>query len=595
MKQRPILVAVIGYMIGILWGLYFQSSIVLYYIPIAVTYEILKRVFRIHKNHKFKLLSFRRYKKYLKLMIHSKAIFILIIFSIISNTIVLIQNKRYEQAFQDNENIQVIGIVTSQKVEKPYYDLYQVKLLDSKHFNLYIQVNKKFGELEYGDKVQLQGEYKKPSKQRNYGGYDDKQYLKTLKIVGRMKVNQVEIIGKKQLNSILQLANQVNLKIKEKIDKTLEEEKASILKGLLLGETSGIEEEVRENFQISNISHVLAISGMHITYIIVGLQILLKGLIGKRKTKIITIMILIFYAFITGFSPSIVRAVIMGIITIGAGIVHRKSDIWNSLAISLFAILCYHPFLILSVGLQFSYLGTVGIVLFCPTILKMLETISLKRNLSQFKKLKEMIAVSLSAQITILPVLLYHFNIIGIYFLIANLLVSFVIGPVILLGFFCMIIDLFAIPLRIGVDFLNLIANFFSQLPFSKIYIPTPSIISIVGYWLGIVILNQVFIIYHVKQPTFTQIRVKNLIALFRYRFCQKKKIYKRYIIVIFIAILIFSFLPKNLKIHFVDVGQGDCTFIVTPHNKTVLIDGGGSLSDAFDVRKKDFNTIFAR
>ena len=231
MKQRPILVAVIGYIIGILWGLYFQISIVLYYIPIAVTYKIVKTIYQRNKKYTFKLLSFSRYKRYLKLIIHSKTIFILILCSIISNTIVLFLNKKYEQAFQEGENIQVIGIVISPKIEKQYYDLYQVKLLGSKHFNLFIQVSKKIGELEYGDKVQLQGEYKKPIEQRNYGGYDDKQYLRTLKIIGRVKVHQIEIMGKKQINPILQLANQVNLKIKQKIDDTFEKEKASVLKG----------------------------------------------------------------------------------------------------------------------------------------------------------------------------------------------------------------------------------------------------------------------------------------------------------------------------------------------------------------------------
>lgn len=105
MKQRPILVAVIGYMIGILWGLYFQFSIVLYYIPIAVTYQILKRLFQNYQKQKFKLLSLSRYKRYLKLIIDSKAVLILILCSIFSNTIVLSENKKYEQAFQDGDNV----------------------------------------------------------------------------------------------------------------------------------------------------------------------------------------------------------------------------------------------------------------------------------------------------------------------------------------------------------------------------------------------------------------------------------------------------------------------------------------------------------
>lgn len=592
MKQRPILVAVIGYIIGILWGLYFRFSIVLSYILMLATYYVYKN-FKIHKKHKFKLLSCKRYSRYIKLIIDSKVIFILIIFSIISNSIILFQNNQYENSYQDEEKIQIIGIIVSQKIEKQYYNLYQVKVLDSKKLNLYIQVNKNVKELEYGDKVKLQGEYRKPSEKRNYGGYDDTQYLKTLKIAGRIKVNQIETIEKEQLNVILQFGNRINLAIKEKIEATFEKEKAAMLKGLLLGEARDIQEEVKENFQIANISHVLAISGMHISYLIIGIQLGLKKAIGKKKTRIVTIIILIGYTFITGFSPSIVRAVVMGIISIGGGIVYRKSDIWNSIAISLLGILLYNPFLILNVGLQLSYLGTIGIILWYKKfliILQPLENIKLKI----FKKIKEILAVSLSAQITILPIMIYHFNIVGIYFLLTNLLVSMIIGPIIILGFFTIFVSFifnpltkfFQMPLNMGLEILNLISKF-SQLPFSKIYIPTPSIIVILFYFIAIGMCGPIYLIYHAKTLKTTQQRVKNLIALLRYRFKQNQKKYLKFVFVIFIILIIFYYMPKDLKIYFVDVGQGDCTLIVTPLNRTILIDGGGSLTDEFDVGKK--------
>lgn len=579
MKQRPILVAVIGYIIGILWGLYFQFSMVLFYILLLATYYIIKKFFKNHRKHKFNLLSLRRYRRYFKLIINKKTIIILIIFSLLSNGIVTYQNKQYENAYQDGENMQFVGIVVSNKIEKQYYDLYQVKLLNSKHFNLYIQVNKKSEKLEYGDKVKIQGEYRRPSKQRNYGGYDDEQYLKTLKIVGRIKVNQIDVIAKKQGNPILYFAKQMNFNLKEKIEKNYNKEKSAILKGLLLGETTDIQEETKEAYQLSNISHVLAISGMHISYIIIGIQWLLKRGLGKRKTKIIIIIFLVFYTFITGFSPSIIRAVTMGIITIIAGLVYQKNDIWNSIAISLFGNLCYNPFLILNVGFQLSYLGTIGIIILLPTILQILEFI-------KSKKVKEILAVSLSAQVVILPVLLYHFNTIGVYTIVTNFLVSLVIGPIIVMGFSSIMIRIFTIPVGIGIDFLNIIANF-SHLPFSKIYIPTPNIISIILYFIGVGLINQIYHIYHLEYLTASHRRVKNLISLFRYEFRKNKKKYVKIMIIILLILTLIKIQPKDFKIYFVDVGQGDCTFMVTPKNKKILIDGGGSSSNEFDVGKK--------
>ena len=569
MEQRPILVAMIGYIIGILWGLYLKSSIVPFYILIIALYFIIKRI-KHKEKRKFKLLSIYRYSRYFKLIITKKVIIILMLFSSISNFIVLWQNNKYANTYKDGQNLNIQGIIISQKIEKQYYNLYQLKELNSKNFNLYIQVDKQT-KLEYGDKVQLQGTYKKPSKRSNYGGYDDEQYLKTLKIVGRIKVEQIEVVEKNQQNFIFQCANNINLKLKENIDSTYNDEQASLLKGLLLGDTTKIEEEIKENFRNSNIAHILAISGMHIVYIIKGIEILFKKIIGKRKTKIVTLFVLVAYVFITGFSPSIIRAVIMGGLVIGAGVIYRKNDVWNSIGISLLGILIYNPFLIYNVGLQLSYMGTIGILLF---------------NKVQVEgKIKEILIVSLSAQIVISPITLYHFNTFGIYFLITNILVSIIIGPIILFGFFSLIFKPFSLIVKMGLDILKLISSF-SNLPFSKVYVATPSIFSIVLYFVVILTCKWIYKIYKSTNLTATQKRVKNLIALFRYKiYCNKKKFLK-FIFVILFFCLIFVCIPKNLKIYFVDVEQGDCTFIVTPHNTTILIDGGGSLED-FDVGKK--------
>ena len=100
--------------------------------------------------------------------------------------------------------------------------------------------------------------------------------------------------------------------------------------------------------------------------------------------------------------------------------------------------------------------------------------------------------------------------------------------------------------------------------------------------------LNYIYKIYHDRNPSITKRRFRNLIAAYKYHFIQHKKKYKKRIFIISLLIVlvfyIFHFIPKNLKIYFVDVGQGDCTFIVTPKNKTILIDGGGSMGSDFDV-----------
>ena len=600
MKERPILIAVIGYMIGILWGLYFNFSVALLYIFIAAIYFILKTF--LSKN-KWNILSPRRYFRYIKIFFNRKSIYLIVIISIISNLIVNFQNRRYENVYKDGEELTLIAIVDSNKEEKEYKDTYKIKT-EYKDTNLILSVNKnKDIELEYGDKILIKGEFVEPSEARNYGGFDYKEYLKSIKIHGTIKADSIEILAKNSNNPIFTFANNINLKIKENINKLIPEKYSAIFTGLILGDTSKVEEEVNDDFKIANISHVLAISGMHITYIVIGIELLLKRGIGKRKIRIITIIILVMYMFITGFMPSVVRSSIMGIIMLVSKLIHRKNDIWTSISLSLLILLIYNPFLILNVGLQLSYLGTIGIVCFNKNVYNFLRKLKIQNKKIRYRinrkfilfmdKIKEMLSVTLSAQIVILPILLFNFNILGIYFFISNILVSIIIGPIIIVGFVCILISFISIEIAkilsifmsVGIQILISISEI-SHLPFSKIYIPTPKVWQIVIYYICVIVINRIYIAFNSKKTDFTSIRIRNLVALLKFKFRQNRNKVLKVLIVFVSLVFILNTIPQKLKIHFVDVGQGDCTFITTPQNKTILIDGGGSMSEEYDVGK---------
>ena len=424
------------------------------------------------------------------------------------------------------------------------------------------------------------------------------------------------------MNGIVKSIHVIKIAVSENIEKILEEREGQIVKGLILGDTTDLEEELKEKFQIANISHVLAVSGMHIIYIIIGIEIVFKKWLGKRYVKYVIMMGLLFYMSITGFTSSIVRAGIMGMMNLIAFLVYRKNDIWTSIAISLGIILIQNPYAITGVGLQLSYLGTIGIILFHKNVkqyfdnLKFIKNnIRIKRNKRIFKiieNLKDILSVTLSAQLMILPIMLYHFNIIGIYFIITNILVSIIIGPIMFLSIifiFSSFIHLklsqfISIFLSFGIKVLIQISDL-ANLPFSKIYIGTPSILLIIIYYIIIFTNNQIYMIYSAKYLNGTKRRVKNLIALMKYKLYEKKKkIWKTYqeilkerniklcILKTYKWIILIIFLSgicqfqQKLKIHFLDVGQGDSCFIITPNHKTILIDGGGSTSNSFDVGK---------
>ena len=585
-------------------GLYFKRSIVFLYIPIIVIIYLIK-MGKKNKKKKLKILNPKRYFRYFKLFINKQALIIIIIFSIISNSIVIYKNVEYEKSFKDEENLEVTAIVLSQKEEKDYNYTYKIKLLKGKNKNkcLYLKIDKKQEvNLEYGDKIFITGEFQEPQGMRNEGGFNYKEYLKSLNIYGSVKAKNIKVIEQNKGNIFMNFTYKISDEIKENIEEFMGEKYSGLLLGLLLGDSSKIDENIEENFKITSLTHILAVSGAQVSYIIAAMYSLLKRKIGIQKTRVVIIASLIFYMTLTGFSPSIVRAGIMGIILMISGLVFRKNDIINSIAISLFFMLVYNPFLLENVGLQLSYLGTIGIIGFNKTIILILKNIQIRNRKWKYKinrklillisKIKEILAVTMSASLAVVPVMIYHFNLFGTYFLITNLLASIIIGPITLLGTLLVIISFISINiaeilsyiLKFLIDILLFISSF-SKLPISKIYIPTPTITFIIIIYLSLIISLFIYKVFHERNPNTTILRVRNLLALVKYKFKQNRDdVIKKIIIISIIISLCMIFIPRDLQINFVDVGQGDSTFIITPKNKTILIDGGGSNTGSFDV-----------
>lgn len=601
--KRPILVAVIGYIIGIIVGLCLHISVVPFCFLIIAIYFIYKKLLY-NKKRKLKLFSPKRYIKYLKIFINSKVIILLIISSIISNTIILVQNQKYSKIYRElfsKENLILTGIVTSNKEEKQYYNKYKIKTEFQKtKINLYIMVDKNV-KLEYGDKIQIRGEYQKPEKQRNYKGFNYENYLKQLKIYGTIKCSKVQIIGKKQANKILQSSNQISVKIIENTQNILDKETASILLGVVLGYKNDINEEIQENFRNASMAHVLAVSGMHIAYVVFGINLMFKKLCGKRWTYIFCIFVLIFYMLITNFAISVTRAGIMGILMLFAKIIYEKNDIYNSISISLFIILIYNPFLILNVGLQLSYCGVLGIIVLNKTVFSFLENIKLKNNFYKYRirpkiqkyldKIKKIISISISVQIFIFPIIVRSMNTFNVLFLVSNFVLSIIVGPIVIVGFLFIIVvtvnvymaSLFSNVIKLGIKLLIFVSNI-GKIDFAKMYIVTPNVFVIIIYYCLIGLMVALYKIYSVKKLNTTQMRIRNLIALVKIKLRKNIKQVRRILVIIMLLFICINIIPKNLKIYFIDVGQGDSTLIVTPRNQTILIDGGGNKD--YDVGK---------
>ena len=575
--KRPILIAALGYIIGIVWGLSFKVVLIFCSI-IAICMLIVEK----NKN----------ILRIIKLVINKKVTILLLIFIIAGFIHIKFLKYDYEKIYISLENVNIVGTIVSSKKEKQYINEYKI---ETEKINN-IKLKKKFilltknKEIEYGNKIKLEGTYIKPSKSRNYRGFDYSNYLKTENIYGTIEQNgKIELIKEKNINYLFINLYKVKNKIIKNINNKFPEETRGVVLGILLGDKSSIEEDVRQNFADSSLSHILAVSGTHISYVVICISVLFKKLkLNKNIRKVLTSLVLFMYLYLVDFSVSATRAVIMSTIVIMQMLFYRKQDTITTIAFSSIIILINNPYSILNIGFLLSYGGTIGIILFVNRI-----SIESKEDFFQrFKSyLKDICIVTISAQTIIMPIIIYYFNTISFTFIISNIIASLIIGPIIMIGLVIIAISFFKIPIiSLIIRFYNILivilvrtADIISKIPMSKIYLKTPTTLEIIFYY-SVVFLIALLIYIKKSNRKFIkktiQIDIYNLKNFF---------INNRNKVLIFISIVslisITSIkIPKELKINFIDVGQGDSCLITTPQNKKVIVDSGGS--ESYDVGK---------
>lgn len=499
--------------------------------------------------------------------------------ALIGNTQVLYFKNKYLEIYKDDKNIiSATAVVIKGPSEGEYNYKYTVKARTGKYKNkkFIVYINKKNKKLlEYGDLIEIKGEYSAPEVARNYKGFDYSQYLKTLNIYGTIKVEESKIINKNQLSPILISINNIKEKMIDNANRNMPKRTANLLLGILIGERDNIQEDIIESFRTANLSHILAVSGAHTSYIILGITYLIsKSKTPKRIGYIITIINLLIFIIITGASYSVVRACIMAIVVIGAKICYRKENFFTSICISLIIILIQNPFAINDIGLKLSFMGTAGIVIFNKSITNFFIKLKIKQ------KIAEALSVTFSAQLMIMPITILNFNTISLTFFISNILASPLLGIIIIFGFISIFISSILNPiskilfliLHIFLELLILVSKVTEKIPGSSILVKTPNILFAIVYYILILFFNYFFVIKQNPTRRFHKkiikiITIKNIKNAFKV------------IAVVFLIILLLTRIVRiinpTLKIYFIDVGQGDSTLIVTPKNKKILIDGG--------------------
>lgn len=432
--------------------------------------------------------------------------------------------------------------VISEAEEKNYVYSYQAEI-DNKKFILYIP--KDVEKLEYGSIIKINAQYTEATRDRNYGGFNYKTYLRTKKIYGIFNVENVEIVKNGSDNIIIKLRKYIKSKLREKLKK----ENSELAISLIVGDRSHISSKVEDNFKKANLMHMLAISGAHFSYVILIATFISNRLQHKRLGQLIQIIAIIFFMNLTGNTASVVRAGIMSILLIGSSICKRQNDSLNNIAISAIIQIINNPYIIFDSGFMLSYSGVLGIILFYKKISEHIH----------FKS----IALTISANIFIIPIMIYNFHTISGSFIISNICASWLLGIIIILEFIslCIPIKLLYMILDLLIMMLRKIAEICANISFAQMYVPRYAIFFVIVIYILI--------------------------------FCRKLKC-KKYVysfLTIGVSILLIvnftDVYQDRMRINFIDVGQGD-SCLIRYKGTNIMIDSGGSLSKNKDGKSYD-------
>ncbi|MFZ9847662.1 MAG: ComEC/Rec2 family competence protein [Flavobacteriales bacterium] len=204
------------------------------------------------------------------------------------------------------------------------------------------------------------------------------------------------------------------------VNSTLSPNSKSLLLSLLIGDRGYIDKATKDNFSALGVSHILSVSGLHVGIIYVILAFLI-GLLWNKNAYIPLVVILLliwFYCWMVGFEAAVLRSALMFSLHAVGNALGKKSSLLHTTVLSAFIILLINPFFLQDIGFQLTYGAMMGIIFIMPIFQDLLKVKS-----AYLKPIIDLLLLSLAVQITLIPLLIFHFQTLPVYFMLANLLV----------------------------------------------------------------------------------------------------------------------------------------------------------------------------
>ena len=333
-------------------------------------------------------------------------------------------------------------------------------------------------QLNYGDLIYMDKSLHEIEGSKNPSSFDYKKYLKSRNIFHGVYLDSNSFAKLSRTNefSITGIATDLKIQLINLLRHQIpNHQEFSVISALILGYDDEINRDLTNAYAVTGTIHVLSVSGLHIGIIFFILDYLFK-FFGKSKygklIRFLGVAVGIWtFAMISGLSPSVIRASLMFTLFLFAGIINRQYHPINTLLSSAFLILCNNPFAIVNVGFQLSYLALGGILIFQKNIYNILTV----KNFI-LEKIWSLTSVSIAAQITTFPLMMYYFHNLSTIFIVSNLLIIPIATLVmyggialLLFSFLPRIASLIGLCVKNMVSFMNYLTLKMSDFPFSHI------------------------------------------------------------------------------------------------------------------------------
>lgn len=377
------------------------------------------------------------------------------------------------------------------------------------------------------------------------------------KIVYSAKINQSQITNSEKTPFTLQ--EQIRQSVQSVLNSFMSQESADLAYSSLFGDRTNLDYEISSAFSTSGIAHVLSVSGMHVAFLVLLVNLLLKKFKLNSKIRLLIFaLILGFYCYLCNFNTTVVRATIMSLVILSASAFGKQHDILNALGLAGFLILAINPLSAFDVGFQLSFLSVLIIAMFSKATTRFF----MANHLPKF--IAAPLAITLSVQLGILPIIAKYFGQISILSVFTNLLAIPIFQIAYMLNFIMVFVVMLLPFLGFILTFVSFLyqyviflANHFANIEWATIQLFVLDDIAIILFYLALFVVSSYFMI-----------KFKYKLLMFS-----------------FILILSFSFSAlnaapthyKNLNIMQINTSLGTQTLIIDQNEKTTLI---GDLND---------------